>query len=322
VPGLTLGLHNVSVAVGTETGRSKTTSWQFRVSYRGTESGGEGQPNAEPPLTILRYSPSLGQRILAGTTDEQVWVEVRSDAALSSATITLDDHPLDSSIEPAAQGKYRVTAAAPELSAGPHRVRAELFGAEVGFYSAEWTFSAVVPDEANVYFAETKQFLSEPFLSFWRDNGGVRVFGFPISDRIPESDEVTGESYTAKYFERARMELHTATGNAVVLGRLGARFHEPEPPVAPLEGAQHFAETGHNLQGPFLSFWEQNGGLGIFGFPITEELKETNAADGKEYTVQYFERNRFEYHPELAGTPDEVQLGLLGTRLYRETYEE
>jgi hypothetical protein len=36
--------------------------------------------------------------------------------------------------------------------------------------------------------------------------------------------------------------------------------------------------------------------------------------------VQYFERNRFEHHPEFAGTPDEVQLGLLGSRLYSEKY--
>jgi hypothetical protein len=28
--------------------------------------------------------------------------------------------------------------------------------------------------------------------------------------------------------------------------------------------------------------------------------------------VQYFERNRFEWHPEYAGTPSEVLLGLLG----------
>jgi hypothetical protein len=30
--------------------------------------------------------------------------------------------------------------------------------------------------------------------------------------------------------------------------------------------------------------------------------------------VQYFERNRFEYHPENAGTPFEVLLGLLGNQ--------
>ena len=33
------------------------------------------------------------------------------------------------------------------------------------------------------------------------------------------------------------------------------------------------------------------------------------------YSVQYFERNRFEYHPEFAGTPNEVLLGLLGSEV-------
>ena len=36
-----------------------------------------------------------------------------------------------------------------------------------------------------------------------------------------------------------------------------------------------------------------------------------NQANGREYTVQYFERNRFEWHPELSQV-DNVQLGLLG----------
>jgi hypothetical protein len=35
------------------------------------------------------------------------------------------------------------------------------------------------------------------------------------------------------------------------------------------------------------------------------------------YLVQYFERNRFEYHPENAGNKYEVLLGLLGIDLAR-----
>ena len=31
--------------------------------------------------------------------------------------------------------------------------------------------------------------------------------------------------------------------------------------------------------------------------------------------MQYFERNRFELHPEFVGTPNEVLLGLLGSEL-------
>ena len=42
---------------------------------------------------------------------------------------------------------------------------------------------------------------------------------------------------------------------------------------------------------------------------------EVSKSDGKSYLVQYFERNRLEYHPENAGTRFEVQLGLLGSEL-------
>src|SRR6185369_11387003 len=77
----------------------------------------------------------------------------------------------------------------------------------------------------------------------------------------------------------------------------------------------YFPETQHNLAGRFKRYWEENGGLAQFGYPKTELLRELNPADGKLYVVQYFERNRFEYHPELAGTPYEVLLGLLGSQL-------
>lgn len=70
-----------------------------------------------------------------------------------------------------------------------------------------------------------------------------------------------------------------------------------------------FPETGHTLRGAFRRFWEQNGGLAVFGFPISEEIQETTA-EGT-FLVQYFERNRFELHPEQA-PPYNVLLGRLG----------
>jgi polysaccharide biosynthesis protein PslG len=42
-----------------------------------------------------------------------------------------------------------------------------------------------------------------------------------------------------------------------------------------------------------------------------------NPEDGKTYVVQYFERNRFEWHPENRGTPYEVLLGALGNTLLK-----
>jgi hypothetical protein len=71
-------------------------------------------------------------------------------------------------------------------------------------------------------------------------------------------------------------------------------------------GAQHFPETGHTVSGAFQTFWQQHGGLATFGYPLTEAFEE----DGR--TVQYFERQRFELHPENAA-PWNVLLGLLGS---------
>jgi murein DD-endopeptidase MepM/ murein hydrolase activator NlpD len=86
---------------------------------------------------------------------------------------------------------------------------------------------------------------------------------------------------------------------------------EPAPNRA-TPGVLYFAQTGHYLSGKFRQYWESTGGLAQYGYPLTREFTERNPDDGNLYTVQYFERNRFEYHPELAGTPYEVQLGLLG----------
>jgi hypothetical protein len=79
-------------------------------------------------------------------------------------------------------------------------------------------------------------------------------------------------------------------------------------------------ETGYSIGGPLLSFWQETGGVPVYGYPISEELQEVSPSDGQVYIVQYFERNRLEYHPEHAGTRHEVQLGLLGANLLGEGY--
>jgi hypothetical protein len=126
-----------------------------------------------------------------------------------------------------------------------------------------------------------------------------------------------------QYFERQRFEYHpefAGTQNSVLLGLLGTYMvnGRTEGPFAratalPTGAAQrYFEQTGHNLGGAFLTYWNQFGGLPIFGYPLSEQLQEVSTTDGKTYTVQYFERARFELHPEFAGTPNEVLLGLLG----------
>lgn len=47
-----------------------------------------------------------------------------------------------------------------------------------------------------------------------------------------------------------------------------------------------FAETGHSLRGAFRVFWESNGGVGVFGYPISEEI---TTDDGR--LIQRFQGN-------------------------------
>lgn len=74
----------------------------------------------------------------------------------------------------------------------------------------------------------------------------------------------------------------------------------------------YFTETSHYLAFGFKDFWLRSGGLPVFGYPLTEEFDEATPDSGQFSTVQYLERQRFEYHPELAGTPYETELGRLG----------
>lgn len=167
-------------------------------------------------------------------------------------------------------------------------------------------------------FSETGFCVSGAILDYWEKKGGLRVFGYPMSELRTETNR-DGWTGPTQWFERDRLEDHANQGYAVLAGRLGAQYLEMRATPwqeyervgqAPAADCRFFAITGHSLCGKFKTYWEKNGGLERFGYPITEPFYE----DLPEFsgTVQYFERRRMEYHPELAGTSYEVLLGLLG----------
>jgi hypothetical protein len=178
-----------------------------------------------------------------------------------------------------------------------------------------------VPDPRQpgvVWFPQTGHTLRGPFLDYWNKYGGLAQFGYPLTEEFFEEVGPDHRQYRVQYFERNRFEHHPenkGTQYEVLLGALGRDFHEPDPPAPALPEASYFPETGHNLGGVFRTYWHEHGGLFVHGYPITEEYQEKNPTDGKTYTVQYFERSRFEHHPENNGTQYEVLLGLLGTQL-------
>lgn len=71
-------------------------------------------------------------------------------------------------------------------------------------------------------------------------------------------------------------------------------------------------QSPHCIASTFAVYWESNGRLPVFGYPIAVAANEVNQDTGKVHLSQWFERNRLERHPQNAGTPYEILLGLLG----------
>ncbi len=74
--------------------------------------------------------------------------------------------------------------------------------------------------------------------------------------------------------------------------------------------AQYFPETGHTVREPFITYFNNTGGLSQHGFPITDDYVDPTTG----LLMQYFEKSRIEWHPGNA-EPYRVQLGLLGDDL-------
>ncbi len=178
-------------------------------------------------------------------------------------------------------------------------------------------------------FDTTGNCISGRIREYWEQNGGLPVFGYPIT---PQRQEVIeGQTLQVQWFERNRLELHPGNERPydVLLGRLGAdRLMQQErnwmdfAQSGSQPGCRYFAETGHNICGEILAAWRANGleldgrlgkteaeNLALFGMPLSDVQTET--IEGQQIQVQWFERARFELHPENS-PPHNVLLGLLG----------
>jgi hypothetical protein len=167
-------------------------------------------------------------------------------------------------------------------------------------------------------FPETGYCISGPIRAYWESNGGLPVFGYPIT--VQRTETVEGRTLQVQWFERDRLEIQA--NGTVTAGRLGARLlqlqgrpWETFEKGTPQSGCNWIEATGHNMCEPFWSYWEQNGGLERFGYPITEAFFES--VEGNELLVQYYERRRMEWHTEMQGQP--VLLGLLGSIVLQQT---
>lgn len=153
------------------------------------------------------------------------------------------------------------------------------------------------------YFPETGHTLGGNFRDFFESHGGLDAFGFPRTEPVIEN------GFLVQYFQRARMEWHPDISQ-VQLSLLGSilsqgRTFATVPPTQNGPEIRYFPATGHTVHHAFLAYFNARGGLDQFGYPISEEAVE----DG--FRVQYFQRARLEYHPELPAAYS-VSLSLLG----------
>ncbi len=180
------------------------------------------------------------------------------------------------------------------------------------------------------YFPETGHSLGGEFRSYWSRNGGLAVFGFPLSEEFIQQSGDAQQGYPVQYFERQRFEYHSenaGTPYAILLGRLGAealaasgRAWEHFPKAQPTT-PHYFAETGQAIAPEFWEYWRSHGlefgdpgvsqreALALWGLPISPPMQE-QLETGETLLVQWFERARFEYHPNNPA-PYKVLLGRL-----------
>ncbi len=175
-----------------------------------------------------------------------------------------------------------------------------------------------------MYFPATQHNLCAGFEAYWEKFGGLNIFGMPVTEEFQEN------GVTVQYFERARFEWHPGAWPAhydVLLGLLGdevtaGRTDTPFQATTANSSSDctYFAQTSHNLCGTFKQYWDQFGGLAVYGYPISEAFQEKNPDTGQVYTVQYFERARMELQPGAWPAHLNVLLGRLGSQVLAMKY--
>lgn len=182
------------------------------------------------------------------------------------------------------------------------------------------------PPSDNCLQFENGHFVCDQFLEMWQSRGldmgdpgvsfreSLALFGMPWTQTFQQN------GLAVQYWERSVAELHTdVTGDwgPILLRRLGAdlenqlpqEFRDFRVPDNTCEG-RYFPETTGCIQPDFLEFWENNGGIQVFGFPLNDAT--TLDTPNGTFKSQWFERHVIEHHPENAGTPYEYLLRRLG----------
>lgn len=110
--------------------------------------------------------------------------------------------------------------------------------------------------------------VSPVFQGFYDSHGGAALLGAPISVELDENGVIT------QYFQNAKLVFYPQfpEGNQVVLAGLGDAYYGRKPCVPSISiepNALYFSDC-HSVSPGFRVFFERQGGVAFFGYPISE----------------------------------------------------
>ena len=153
--------------------------------------------------------------------------------------------------------------------------------------------------ERSRYFPETGHWVTDEFLLKYQSvSNPIQLFGAPITEAfIDNSKDSPTYGTKIQYFEKVRFELdpNLPINIQVKISPLGEDLYEEGQELGLTTtptACRYFAETGYSVCYAFLDFFELNGDIKQFGYPISG----FEVHDGR--IVQYFQKGRLEWRPE------------------------
>lgn len=150
------------------------------------------------------------------------------------------------------------------------------------------------------FFVETGHWVSGPFLEYYESvPDPLLILGYPLTEQMAHPIR---QGVIIQFFQRARLELNTNVSEAqqeVNLAPLGEWLYsstgrgELANFAMATNACRTFPESGIPVCYAFLQFYDGNNGAVYFGEPVSQP----EIIDGR--LVQYFERARMEWRPEM-----------------------